>query len=191
MKQNVKAFPDCEEYNEKNIEKDKFLEDRALEIYGLCKEAFNSEVTRHNTLSTRANMYLTLIGVTLAVLSFSLEDFILLVNTLPFTLYILLVTLYLATVICFSVSIWQIVKAIASFDYVTYPANIFEQFKDDPRIVILSSMASYLSKYTVQNHEINNTKAKYLKFALVLVRIGLVSLLLVFISVISIKAIGA
>jgi len=190
MKQNSKAVSNCEEYNEKNDAENKIVEDRALEIYGLCKESFNSEVSRHNTLSTKANMYLTLIGVTLAALSVKLEDFVLIVNTLPFALYIFGVTLYLASVVSFSVSIWQIVKAIASFDYVTYPENIFEQFKDDPRIVILSSMASYLSKFTEQNYEINNRKAKHLKLALVFIRIGLVFLSLVFLFVIEIKVIG-
>jgi hypothetical protein len=184
------SLPVYEEAHDIEQDENDIIADRAYEVCNLCKDAFTNELSRHEALTAKANIYISLIGLLLAALFIKMNDFILLINTFPSYLFVAEILLYLMCIVCFAVSVWKIISAITILNYTTYPQDIFESFKKDSRSIIFSSIAKYLSDASKENYTNNNKKAQRLAVALSFVRVGLVFLLITFLSIIIIKTIG-
>lgn len=168
----------------------RILEERAADILDVCKEAFNSEVTRHGSLSGKASLYLTVVGLVFAALSVKIADFVGILRQLPLRLFVIEMVMYAASLIFFAVAIGQIINSIKLFDYRTYPVDIFKTLEARPRLAILSGIGKGLSKAAKENYLANNIKAAHLRQALVYIQAGSILLFLIFISLFATIVVG-
>ncbi len=164
--------------------------DIANDLNQICKDAFNQQVSRHDALNMKANIYLFVIALLFGIEFLKFNDFISALEDLPFYGLLGELALYFLSAGCFAGAVWHIIKTLKVVDYQGYPSNICTEFEAYNRLEILSSIASVVDEAAAHNREKNDKKAQYLESSLKFIKAGLFLIFAMLFSLIAIAVIG-
>lgn len=163
-------------------------------IYTECKDAFQNEWNRKQSLENTANAYISVYAIILGFGLLKADDmFVLFIKSIEKSpiLYFLIFISSFSLFYCIIRGLWETVRAIKLGDYTTVdPGEIQSLLGNRNKLVYLKALSKYFTKAVILNEKENNNKVEALQSSCKFIKATVIFVCVIILSIAILKILG-